>query len=214
VNGILIKREPLMKGMPASPAPLFIWEPVPDLCTPAELEACYEAIKYVDVISPNHGELCAFFGESPHHDNGDTAFETVTSCAQKLLHSGIGKDGTGAVVVRVGKDGCCVATREAQRFLPAYHQEGTGKVVDPTGGGNAFLGGFAVGMVRGEAALGQARFEEASTWGSVAASFAIEQVGMPQLGRSTERGELWNGESATDRLDALKLRLATYIQPL
>jgi len=186
---------------------------VPDLCTPAELEACYEAIKHVDVVSPNHGELCEFFEENPHRDNGDTAFEAVKSCATKLLRSGIGKDGRGAVVVRVGKDGCYVATTEAQRFLPAYHQVGNGKVVDPTGGGNAFLGGFAVGMVRGEASPGQLRFEEAAMWGSVTASFAIEQVGMPFLGQSAAGGETWNGESATDRLDAFKLRLATYIQP-
>jgi len=185
---------------------------VPDLCTPAELPACYEAIKHVDVISPNHDELCAFFGERPHHDNGDAAAATIAVCAAKLLDSGIGEGGEGAVVVRVGKDGCYVASRGKQRNLPAYHHTGTGKVVDPTGGGNSFLGGFCKGLVRAEASGDFTVCEEAALWGSVAASFAIEQVGMPKLASSTD-GETWNGESAMARLEALRLRVASYIQP-
>lgn len=186
---------------------------MPDLCTPEELPACYEALKHVDVISPNHGELCAFFDEKAHYDGGETAFKTISTCAAKLLQSGVGKNGAGAVVVRVGKEGCYVSTRTSKRYLPAYHQEGTGKVVDPTGGGNTFLGGFAVGLVRGQASPGITVMEEAALWGSVAASFAIEQVGMPRL-QPSDDGETWNGDSVLGRLEALKSRLATYIQPL
>jgi hypothetical protein len=51
--------------------PLFIWEPVPDLCVPSELDACRKALSYVDVISPNHAELCGSFGVEPHRDNGE-----------------------------------------------------------------------------------------------------------------------------------------------
>jgi hypothetical protein len=84
-------------------------------------------------------------------------------------------------------------------------------VVDPTGGGNAFLGGFSIGLARGQPIL------EAVAWGSVAASFAIEQVGTPVLtkqeefkeiteGQSQEedeqkkKGELWNGVAVEERL--------------
>ncbi|KAJ4361471.1 hypothetical protein N0V85_009405, partial [Neurospora sp. IMI 360204] len=55
-----------------------------------------------------------------------------------------------------------------ERWLPAYHTDAA-KVVDPTGGGNTFLGGLAVALARGKS------IEEACAWGSVAASFAIEQ---------------------------------------
>lgn len=216
VQGILSRRRALDDDDDdddAASAPLFIWEPVPDLCTPEELPACYEALKHVDVVSPNHAELCAFFDVKAHHDSGDTAFEAITDCASKFLGSGVGRNGKGAVVVRVGKDGCYTATRDSRRFLPAFHQEGSGKVVDPTGGGNAFLGGFAVGLVRGQATAGITRFEEATLWGAVAASFAIEQVGMPQLGVSADGRETWNGESVLGRLESLKSRLATYVQP-
>ncbi|KAM7204527.1 Ribokinase-like protein [Rhypophila sp. PSN 637] len=103
-----------------------------------------------------------------------------------------------------------------ERWMPAYFQPqtqpgaGAGaasgndgeaaekkpRVVDPTGGGNTFLGGLAVALARGKS------IEEACAWGSVAASFAIEQVGMPTLEQAVggENEERWNGERVQDRL--------------
>ena len=40
----------------------------------------------------------------------------------------------------------------------------------------------------------------ASLHGMVAASFSIEQSGLPHLTRSDEAGELWNGEDPLERL--------------
>ena len=80
-----------------------------------------------------------------------------------------------------------------ERWLPAVHQD-AGKVVDPTGGGNGFLGGLAVALTRGKGP------EEAAAWGSVAASFVVEQVGMPTLGKDEEGRETWNGVSVEERL--------------
>lgn len=68
------------------------------------------------------------------------------------------------------------------------------RVVDPTGGGNAFLGGLAIALARGKEVL------DAAAWGSVAASFAIEQVGMPVLGVDEEGRETWNGARVEERL--------------
>ncbi|ROW09439.1 hypothetical protein VMCG_02204 [Cytospora schulzeri] len=88
------------------------------------------------------------------------------------------------------------------RWIPAYFTKETqGKVVDPTGGGNTFLGGLAVGLARGKG------MEEAATWASVAASFAIEQVGVPELGRDGEGEETWNGVRVLDRLSELQERI-------
>ncbi len=61
-------------------------------------------------------------------------------------------------------------------WLPAYHSnkgDTEGQVIDPTGGGNTFLGGMGVALARGKG------IEEACAWGTVAASFAIEQIGVP-----------------------------------
>ena len=82
-----------------------------------------------------------------------------------------------------------------EMWLPAYFgEEEVDKVVDPTGGGNGFLGGLAVALARGKG------LEEAAAWGSVAASFAIEQVGMPVLGKDDMGKETWNGVQVEMRL--------------
>lgn len=71
----------------------------------------------------------------------------------------------------------------------------------PTGAGNAFLGGFCAGLFDNSKILGLTDFEAATSYGSVAASFAVEQVGMPKRSyNGCTKKELWNGESAYDRL--------------
>lgn len=88
------------------------------------------------------------------------------------------------------------------RWIPAYFTgETQDRVVDPTGGGNTFLGGLAVALARGKC------MEEAASWAGVAASFAIEQVGVPELGRDEEGGETWNGIRVLDRLSEFQGRL-------
>ena len=90
-----------------------------------------------------------------------------------------------------------------ERWLPAYFQSGEKdeKVVDPTGGGNGFLGGLAVGLARGK------MLEESACWGSVAASFVIEQVGLPVLGKDEHGREIWNDGRVEERLDEFLKRV-------
>ena len=89
------------------------------------------------------------------------------------------------------------------RWLPAVHSNAE-KVVDPTGGGNGFLGGLAVALARGKGV------EEAAAWGCVAASFAIEQVGMPELGVDEEGRETWNGVRVEERLEEFRKRCGNW----
>lgn len=190
--------------------PVFIWEPVPDLCTTEESENCLQALKYVDVVSPNNSELGGFFGKKTDGEH-QVNFRAVEGLCDQWLESGIGPDGNGGVVVRCGKDGCLVARKGMHSWLPAYHQSAD-KVIDPTGGGNGFLGGLAVGLLRGGSSNVLNNLEEAAIWGSISASFAIEQVGMPVLSQSGNP-ETWNGVSVENRLSDFKQRLASYIQP-
>ncbi|KAK4544531.1 hypothetical protein LTR36_004103 [Oleoguttula mirabilis] len=186
--------------------PVVIWEPVPDLCTAEELENTMQALRYVDVISPNHEELGSLFSFTHSTGVDKTAVEKQ---AQTLLAHGIGPSGQGAVVVRAGKEGCYIAANHASasspssslsHWLPAYHTNAA-RVVDPTGGGNGFLGGLAIGLVHTSGDL-----VEAARIGSIAASFCIEQVGMPKLTShrqgdgDDEAAERWNGESVSERL--------------
>ncbi|OBT91705.1 hypothetical protein VE01_10257 [Pseudogymnoascus verrucosus] len=94
-----------------------------------------------------------------------------------------------------------ISTRDfgLSSWLPAYHTN-SAKVIDPTGGGNAFLGALTITHARG------AGLEEAARWGNVAASLAIEQVGMPVLSFDEKGGERWNGVDVGERMRELEGR--------
>lgn len=231
VQGILEKRKALEldgKFLPGTmERPIFVWEPVPDLCVPSELLNCMEALKFVNVISPNLDEFTALCGVEIDLDQ-DSGHQILRSKCEELLTLGFGCK-PGAVVVRLGERGCYCAQSARHTSFPAFYgfssksdntqieevqhrsekrKFESGKVVDPTGGGNAFLGGFCIGLMTEPHAGRLTDFEVACMYGSVAASFAIEQVGMPKLSYSERDGrELWNGESVYDRTSQFEIRL-------
>ncbi|KAJ5272305.1 hypothetical protein N7478_007430 [Penicillium angulare] len=180
--------------------PLIIWEPAPLSCSPDNLQACFDAARYVDVLSPNHLELLRLFSRAEQTDLTITKIEEL---ATKLVDNGVGPDNRGIVLIRAGEKGCLVQARYLPAtWLPPFYRDeleagskelSVSKVVDPTGAGNAFLGGYAVGYLRTNDAL------RAACYGAVAASIALEQIGMPER---VEKGdtELWNGVSVEARL--------------
>lgn len=104
----------------------------------------------------------------------------------RVLDAGVGPAGDGVVVIRCGAEGCLAVSRTyPARWFPAFHGD-AGRVVDATGAGNAFLGAFAVSLTMGE------DLTQATAAGSVAASLAVEQIGLPCR---SEDDEKWNGES-------------------
>ena len=215
VKGIIKGRSTFKAAKDLVP-PLFVWEPVPDSCCPEEYDHFLEALKVVDVISPNHHELAALFGQVDQLNRSDESdMELLQGQCKRLLADGFPKQ-RGSVVVRRGEQGCCVYSRVKRICFPAYHQPKKSasknrldrtepKVVDPTGGGNAFLGGFCIGLLDGRHE-GSALYEQGAMWGSVAASFAIEQVGMPKLSTREDGTEIWNGEAVADRVKVMEER--------
>ncbi|KAI9167273.1 hypothetical protein HJFPF1_03399 [Paramyrothecium foliicola] len=234
--------------------PIFVWEPVPDLCTPDELLNCTNTLPLVDICSPNHSELAGFMGDDGlDPDTGGISTKAIERSCEQLLASMPLQSFT--LVVRAGEKGCYIAknggrrrqprtaaatkrpkkdytrgglqpdtdmealfagllqdedgliAREEievdpgiERWIPAYHQNPEA-VVDPTGGGNTFLGGLSVALARGYGV------EDAAIRGSVAASFAIEQIGLPALGRDSNGNETWNEDIVEERLQDFLARL-------
>ncbi|KAL5365832.1 Ribokinase-like protein [Aspergillus floccosus] len=179
--------------------PLIIWEPAPPSCKPENLPGCLDAVSLVDVFSPNHLELLALYGESPPATLDKVHIEDLTA---QFLQNDVGPDGKGTVIVRAGECGCVVSTPEiVPTWLPPFYDSHDDKVVDPTGAGNAFLGAYAVGFIETESVI------EAACYGSVGASFAIEQVGMPEKSTDGEE-ELWNGVNVLSRLREYTSRLS------
>ncbi|KAH8591361.1 Ribokinase-like protein [Bisporella sp. PMI_857] len=178
--------------------PLLVWEPLPGQCTHEYLDAHITACKSVDVFSPNHLELLALLGDPTFPFNP----RAIEACADSILHSSQEQASVlQAVVVRAGEHGCLTVSNTGKKWFPPLLSPD--KVVDATGGGNTFLGAFTLALqVCGDV-------EEAAIQATVAASFAIEQIGMPM--RAIVNGqEMWNGVRVNERLeiyrDSLKLR--------
>lgn len=157
-----------------------------------------EACKLIDVFSPNHFEMTALFSpESPKTLHPDQ----LEAYARVFLDFGVGHLGQGYVVVRAAEHGCLVSCRsEGFAWVPAFYAPDSPEVKDPTGAGNAFLGGFTVGLQKHNSP------SEAASYGSVAASFALEQIGLPSLGSDAEK-ETWNGREVLCRLREYHARL-------
>jgi adenosine kinase len=75
---------------------------------------------------------------------------------------------THALVVTRGEQGCTIHSQSEEVTVPAVAPT---RIVDPTGVGDAFRGGFMKGMARG------ADYEVCARLGAVAATYALEHLG-------------------------------------
>ncbi len=132
------------------------------------------AARLVDVFLPSREELATLLG----YDDPERA-------AGELIGVGLK-----CVVVKLGADGALVASPGAQPVpVPASHVV----VVDPTGAGDSFCGGFAAGLALGENAV------QAARRGCATAAAAIGAVGsMRLLDRTAIARDLLAGRDAVD----------------
>ena len=184
--------------------PWLFWEPEGNLCFPETLDAHIRVCRLVDVFSPNRFELAAFFGSDINSPPRESA---IMEWCTFFLEHGIGPSSTGTIIVRADVQGCFVMSHNQPfRRLPAYYEpqpqkESTPmpssqeKVIDPTGAGNAFMGGFAIGFVETGDVI------KAISYGAVSSSFALEQIGIPRRAVAEDGSELWNGDCVSSRLD-------------
>jgi cytidine kinase len=85
------------------------------------------------------------------------------------------------VIAKQGEYGAALFTRESFFALPAYPLE---TVNDPTGAGDSFAGGF-LGYLASQDAEDDATLRRAMTYGSVLASFNVEEFGTERVQRLT-----------------------------
>lgn len=177
-----------------------MWEPAPLQCTPENRDEHLRACKFVDVFSPNHVELLRIFG----HENQDSSLSrgAIETYAERCLEAANeGSTSSASIVVRAGEHGAMTLSKATKcRWFPPFHDPQPASIVDTTGAGNAFLGAFTIGLqIAGELA-------EAAAYGAVAASFAVEQIGLP--GREAgDSGESWNGATFATRLREYNARV-------
>lgn len=184
-----------------SKRPLLVWEPAPPFCRPENRDAHLQACKHVDVFSPNHLELMSLFGDQTAAD-GPFDRAAIETYARACLDATLFAPSEGAkIVVRAGEHGCLIMSEvNGHRWMPPYHEPTSPNIVHPTGAGNAFLGAFTVALQK------DGNLIEAVVHGSVAASFAVEQISLPSLEMSKGE-ETWNGVTFDVRLQAYRYRL-------
>ncbi|KAF3917967.1 hypothetical protein ABW21_db0200415 [Orbilia brochopaga] len=193
-------------------APLVIWEPQPSECLPRNLKEHLDiASCLVNVFSPNHWELSQLFGvEWKLWEMRDNQIDRklIEDMAKRFIDKGIGQDNNGWIVVRAGQHGCMFWGRKRARpvWLPPYYRGTRNKLLDSTGAGSAFLGALALGLVQ------TGDIEEAAMWGTVAASFAMEQSGLPEL-NVVDGKEEWCDDEAGARLVRYKSRRRVDFRP-
>jgi sugar/nucleoside kinase (ribokinase family) len=98
--------------------------------------------------------------------------------------------GPGVVVAKLGEYGCALVTADSYFTLPAYPLE---RVVDPTGAGDSFAGGFLGFLAR----HGVGALRQAMACGTAVASFNAEEFG-------TERVARLEVEEIAERVEGLR----------
>jgi sugar/nucleoside kinase (ribokinase family) len=126
-------------------------------------DALVSVIQRVDCLILNDAELRQLTGKP-----------NLVSAAREILGWG-----PSAVVAKQGEYGAALVTREGFFALPAYPLE---TVVDPTGAGDTFAGGF-VGYVAQHLAdgIGDSELRRAMAYGTALASFNVEAFGTERV---------------------------------
>lgn len=141
--------------------PKFVLADTMNLWIETERPALLDLVHDVDGLILNNSELLQLSGEP-----------NVVAGARWAL-----AQGPSVVVVKKGEHGAMLFTEEAVCALPAYPLE---RIVDPTGAGDSFAGGFMGHLARAGSVTMQ-EMKRALVYGTVLASFACEDFGLRRL---------------------------------
>jgi sugar/nucleoside kinase (ribokinase family) len=111
-----------------------------------------DGLRGISAFLPSEHEVEAIWGPVDHVELARRLFERV---------------GLPWLIITRGSAGVTVVNRDGARHVPALERT----IVDPTGAGDAFAGGFLVGLIETGDPL------RAALWGTVSASFVVETRG-------------------------------------
>ncbi|HEX2852678.1 MAG TPA: ribokinase [Opitutaceae bacterium] len=101
-------------------------------------------LPFVDVLIPNETEFTALMQVLPAAKHHGFSGRPLHSLAPDEVHALCRIFGVPTVIVTLGERGCFISQAGGHASIPAH----TGiKVIDTTGAGDAFVGGFAAGLV-------------------------------------------------------------------
>lgn len=120
-----------------------------------------QVIRQVDILFVNDAEIKQL-----------TGLENIYEAAEKLLEMG-----PKYLVVKRGEFGSVLIGKDELFFSPVFPVK---KVLDPTGAGDSFAGGF-MGYIAGAKKLDKQTLRKAMLYGTVLASFNVESFSLQRL---------------------------------
>jgi sugar/nucleoside kinase (ribokinase family) len=130
-------------------------------------DALIEVISRVDCVVLNDAELRQL-----------TERPSIVGAAREVISMG-----PSAVVAKEGEYGAALITAEEFFALPAYPLE---TVIDPTGAGDTFAGGFVGYIARHlDGGLNESLLRQAMAYGTALASYSVEEFGTERMERLT-----------------------------
>lgn len=119
---------------------------VTTVLNPAPMRADFDpaVLAQTDVLIPNESEFVALVNSLRTRRRKKLTATSLAELTPTAFHALCRAVGVPTVIVTLGARGCFVSERARFTALPAHRV----KVVDTTGAGDAFIGGFAAGLVK------------------------------------------------------------------
>jgi sugar/nucleoside kinase (ribokinase family) len=149
--------------------------------TNAELR---ETLKHIDILTINDDETRQLTSE-----------HNLLRAAREIF-----KMGPSTLIIKRGEHGAIMVHKKFIFSVPAYPLE---QVIDPTGAGDTFAGGF-MGYLAGKGKVNEQTLRSAMVYGSVLASFTVEKFGVDRLAK-VKRSEIAARARQFAKLTAFKL---------
>jgi len=160
VTGLTVLRDPqyIESWRNRFPMATLLWEPDRGYMMTGDYEGFLVGIPYADIVSPNLLEAQTVY-----------RIKDAVEIVRRML-----ADGVRVMALRMGEKGSIVAQQGSSTAyqIPAV---AVSEIVDQTGAGNTYCGGFIVGWCRHHDLV------TAGCYGAVAASFALETIGVTDI---------------------------------
>ena len=117
------------------------------ILNPAPMRADFDPalLAHVDILIPNESEFVALVRRLTRLRRREFDEAALHTLSRDELHALCREFGVPTLIVTLGRKGCFISEPHGHLFIPAHRGI---RVVDTTGAGDAFCGGFAAGLVR------------------------------------------------------------------